>query len=119
MWGEGSSGGGENWLVFLDSKKKTRDRSESVLLWFVVFLFLSLLWGTNVFFFLQTSRLIAPGVVEVNPPFDEDLVMRAASFCNAALEEAKKRPLAADFFRNQQWVVLGYLEGFTLPAGFF
>eukprot|EP00435_Cladocopium_sp_Y103_P061220 s858_g22.t2 len=29
------------------------------------------------------------GLVEVNPPFDEDLVLRAANFCQSCLEEAE------------------------------
>lgn len=43
---------------------------------------------------LQLLQLPQPktrngGLVEVNPPFDEDLVQRAAQFCHASLEEAE------------------------------
>lgn len=35
------------------------------------------------------------GLVEVNPPFDEDLVLRAANFCQSCLEEAELGLFAA------------------------
>ena len=46
-----------------------------------------------------------PGLVEVNPPFDEDLVLRAADFCQSCLEEAE----LGDFVADRHFSCISYL----------